>query len=51
MILGSTAKLENDHRGENVRRGLRARVEMGLWPAVAPLGYLNQYRMDKKARS
>jgi site-specific DNA recombinase len=50
MILGSTAKLENDHRGENVRRGLRARVEMGLWPAVAPLGYLNQYRTDKKCQ-
>jgi len=50
MILGSTAKLENDHRGENVRRGLRTRVEMGLWPGVAPLGYLNQYRMDKKCQ-
>ncbi|MBM3205052.1 recombinase family protein [Candidatus Uhrbacteria bacterium] len=48
MILGSTAKLENDHRGENVKRGLRTRVEMGLWPGVAPLGYLNQYRQDKK---
>jgi DNA invertase Pin-like site-specific DNA recombinase len=50
MILGSTAKLENDHRGENVKRGLRTRVEMGLWPGVAPLGYLNQYRMDKKCQ-
>src|SRR3989339_802945 len=50
MILGSTAKLENDHRGENVKRGLRTRVEMGLWPGVAPLGYLNQYLMDKKCQ-
>jgi site-specific DNA recombinase len=50
MILGSTAKLENDHRGENVKRGLRTRVEMGLWPGVAPLGYLNQGRMDKKCQ-
>ena len=50
MILGSTAKLENDHRGENVKRGLRTRVEMGLWPGVAPLGYLNQYMMDKKCQ-
>jgi len=50
MILGSTAKLENDHRGENVKRGLRTRVEMGLWPGVAPLGYLNQNRIDKKCQ-
>lgn len=48
MILGSQAKLENDHRGINVKRGLRARCERGLWPTVAPLGYLNQKRMDKK---
>jgi site-specific DNA recombinase len=48
MILGSQAKLENDNRGINVKRGLRTRVEMGLWPGVAPLGYLNQKRMDKK---
>jgi DNA invertase Pin-like site-specific DNA recombinase len=48
MILGSQAKLENDNRGINVRRGLRTRVEMGLWPNVAPLGYLNQKHMDKK---
>ena len=29
MILGSQAKLENDNRRINVKRGLRARVEMG----------------------
>ena len=28
MILGSQAKLENDNRGINVKRGLRTRVEM-----------------------
>lgn len=48
MILGSQAKLENDNRGINVKRGLRSRVEMGLWPGVAPLGYLNQKDVDKK---
>lgn len=36
MILGSQAKLENDNRGINVKRGLRTRVEMGLWLGVAP---------------
>lgn len=50
MILGSQAKLENDNRGINVKRGLRIRVEMGLWPGVAPLGYLNQKLMDKKCQ-
>lgn len=50
MILGSQAKLENDNRGVNVKRGLRARVEMGLWPGVAPVGYLNQGLMDKKCQ-
>jgi len=50
MILGSQAKLENDNRGINVKRGLRARCEMGLWPTVAPLGYLNQKLMDKKCQ-
>jgi site-specific DNA recombinase len=50
MILGSQAKLENDNRGINVKRGLRTRVEMGLWPGVAPLGYLNQKLMDKKCQ-
>lgn len=50
MILGSQAKLENDNRGINVKRGFRARVEMGLWPGMAPMGYLNQKRMDKKCQ-
>jgi len=50
MILGSQAKLENDNRGVNVKRGLRTRVEMGLWPTMAPLGYLNQRLMDKKCQ-
>lgn len=50
MILGSQAKLENDNRGVNVRRGLRMRCEMGLWPNAAPLGYLNQKLIDKKCQ-
>ncbi len=41
MILGSQAKLENDNKSVNVKRGLRNRVETGLWPSVAPTGYLN----------
>lgn len=48
MILGSQAKLENDHKGVNVKRGLKATVSRGLWPAVAPVGYLNEKRIDRK---
>ncbi len=47
MILGSTAKLENDAKTVNVRRGLRARCEMGLWPCTAPTGYLNSKNRDE----
>lgn len=50
MILGSQAKLENDNRGINVKRGLRTRAEMGLWSGQAPLGYLTQGLMDKKCQ-
>lgn len=48
MILGSQAKLENDNRGINVKRGMRAKVEMGLRPGTAPTGYLNEKRIDRK---
>lgn len=48
MILGSQSKLENDNRGMNIKRGMRTRVEMGLWPGIAPVGYLNEKRTDKK---
>lgn len=41
MILCSQAKLENDNRGVNVKRGIRAKCEMGWRPAPAPIGYLN----------
>lgn len=48
MILCSQAKLENDNKSVNVKRGLRMRCEMGLWPSVAPTGYLNEKRIDRK---
>jgi len=48
MILCSQAKLENDNKGLNVKRGLKARAEMGLWLSTAPTGYLNEKRTDRK---
>ena len=51
MILCSQAKLENDNKSINVKRGLKTRVEMGLWPAPAPTGYLKEKRMDRKCQT
>lgn len=42
MILCSQAKLENDQKGINVKRGIRAKCEMGWRPGIAPLGYMNR---------
>jgi hypothetical protein len=47
MILCSQAKLENDNRGINVKRGLRALVDRGLFPGTAPIGYKNPVQLDK----
>ncbi len=41
MILCSQAKLENDQKGINVKRGIRAKCEMGWRPGPAPIGYMN----------
>jgi len=50
MILCSQAKLENDNRGINVKRGLRARCERGLWPTCPPTGYFKEKRVDHKGQ-
>ncbi|MEK7218187.1 MAG: recombinase family protein, partial [Patescibacteria group bacterium] len=42
MILCSQAKLENDNRGLNVKRGQRARAEQGYRPCTPPVGYLTE---------
>lgn len=42
MILCSQAKLENDNKSINVKRGIRTKCEMGWRPGTAPLGYMNR---------
>jgi site-specific DNA recombinase len=42
MILCSQAKLENDNKSINVKRGIKTKCEMGWRPGVAPLGYINR---------
>jgi len=50
MILCSQAKLENDCKSENVKRGLRAKCSMGWRPGPPPLGYLHDKYADKGKR-
>ncbi len=50
MILCSQAKLENDNKSINVKRGLKTRCEMGLRPGPAVFGYLNEKQSDKKCQ-
>jgi len=50
MILCSQAKLENDCKSENVKRGLRAKCAMGWRPGLPPLGYLHDKYADKGKR-
>lgn len=40
-LLCSQAKLENDNKGVDVKRGLRRKVELGWHPGPAPIGYMN----------
>ena len=48
MILCSQAKLENDNRGINVKRGIRAKCEMGWRPCMPPLGYFTRAATGKE---
>lgn len=50
MMMCGQAKLENDNKGVNVKRGFRAKVEMGYRPNMSPLGYLHDKYADKGAR-
>ena len=48
MILGSQAKLENDNKSINVKRGLKMKCELGFWPSSATIGYINSPKRDEK---
>jgi len=41
MILCSQAKLENDNRAINIKRGIKNKYSMGWLPRPAPIGYSN----------
>ncbi|TSC59595.1 MAG: resolvase domain-containing protein [Parcubacteria group bacterium LiPW_15] len=40
-ITCAQAKMENDNKGENVKRGLAKKRRMGYLPAMAKIGYMN----------
>lgn len=42
MLLGSHAKLENDNRSINIKRGIKNQCLLGYWPGQVPLGYLSK---------
>lgn len=43
----SQAKLENDNKGEDVKRGLRAKAQKGMYPNHAPTGYKNEKHEER----
>lgn len=50
MILCSQAKLENDNRGINIKRGMLTKCELGFRPNMTPIGYLNDKFGNKGQR-
>jgi DNA invertase Pin-like site-specific DNA recombinase len=48
LMLGmmfSQGKYYVDNLSENIKRGIRQKVQNGIWPATAPVGYLNDRRL------
>ena len=44
-IAFSQSKYYVDNLSENIKRGHRNKVKDGIWPQMAPLGYVNKNRM------
>jgi site-specific DNA recombinase len=42
-LMLSQSKYYIDNLSENIRRGQRQKVKNGIWPMVAPIGYLNDH--------
>src|SRR3989338_7014576 len=47
----SQAKLENDNKGEDVKRGLRSRIHAGVFPGRAPIGYMNDKYAERGTKT
>ena len=46
----SQAKMENDKKGIDVKRGLEKKARMGMFPGPAPFGYLNDKYTERGNR-
>ncbi len=46
----SQAKMENDKKGIDVKRGLEKKARMGMFPGPAPFGYLNDKYTERGSR-
>lgn len=47
MLQCSQAKMENDKKGVDVRRGLHKKASLGKYPGPAPIGYKNDKYAEK----
>jgi DNA invertase Pin-like site-specific DNA recombinase len=47
MLQCSQAKMENDKKGVDVKRGLHKKASLGMYPAPAPIGYKNDKYAEK----
>src|SRR3989344_95191 len=47
----SQAKLENDNKGEDVKRGLRARIQAGVFPGRGTIGYMNDKYAERGTKT
>lgn len=47
MFQCSQAKMENDKKGVDVKRGLHKKASLGMYPAPAPVGYKNDKYAEK----
>ena len=45
------AKFENDHKGENVKEGLKTKAEKGWLPSGAKAGYMNDKYAEKGSKT
>ena len=50
-LLCGQAKLENDNKGINVKRGLAGKIRKGWRPGIAPIGYLNDKTKERGERT
>ena len=50
MLSCSQAKMENDKKGIDVKRGLDKKASLGNFPGHAPLGYMNDPYAEKGAK-